>query len=199
MSTASTTNVVILLCSLGALVFFVDTLSSAYYGEYQYGQEVTLDTEHHNVITESLLPERLHIPSLGIDAAIQQVGRTVSGRMGVPGNYSDVGWYKYGPLPGEQGSAVLAGHVDNALGLSGVFKHLQDMRAGDVVYVTARDGTKTAFVVTSVEIFAYDDAPVDRIFNKVSEPSLNLITCTGKWVRKKQMYGERVVVFTKQI
>jgi sortase A len=183
----------------GCARFFVDTLSSVYYGEYLQEQEFTLSTEHHNVMTNSLLPERLHIPSLGIDATIQQVGRTVSGRMGVPGNYSDVGWYKYGPLPGEQGSAVLAGHVDNALGLSGVFKHLQDMRAGDVVYVTARDGTKTAFMVTSVEIFPYDDAPIERIFDRGSETSLNLITCTGKWIRKKQMYGERVVVFTKRI
>src|SRR5258708_38380056 len=60
-------------------------------------------------------PDRLDIPVLNIDAAVLQVGIARSGHMAVPPNFTDVGWYKYGSLPGQKGSAVMAGHVDNGL------------------------------------------------------------------------------------
>src|SRR5688572_8435793 len=64
-------------------------------------------------LSEAPPPTRLEIPSLGIDAAVQEVGITKKGTMGVPRGYDEAGWYKYGAAPGELGSAVLAGHLDN--------------------------------------------------------------------------------------
>src|ERR1039457_7041885 len=73
-------------------------------------------------------PVRLVISALHIDAKVQDVGITKNGNMATPNNFTDVGWYKYGALPGEMGSAVIAGHVDDGLALPGVFKHLGDLQ-----------------------------------------------------------------------
>ena len=62
-------------------------------------------------------PARLRIPALGIDAHVQQTGLTKSGAMGAPTNFTDVAWYKFGPVPGQMGSAVIDSHMDNGLAL----------------------------------------------------------------------------------
>lgn len=142
-------------------------------------------------------PARLQIPSLTIDAKVQKVGITKKGEMGVPSNFWDVGWYKYGPSPGQLGSAVIAAHVDNALGLPGVFKHLEDMRVGNELYIIAEDGSTLRFLVVDMQYYPYNDAPVERIFGDEGSARLNLVTCSGEWIRSKQTYSKRLVVYTK--
>ena len=141
-------------------------------------------------------PVRLKIPSLNIDANVQYVGITSHGTMSVPNNFTDVGWYKYGSVPGENGSAVMAGHVDNALALPGVFKHLQDIQTGADVFVEEKDGNELHFVVDDVETYDASNAPSGRIFQQVGPPGLNLITCEGSWVQSDHQYDHRLVVFT---
>lgn len=145
------------------------------------------------------LPVRVAIPSLGIDAKIQKVGIKADGTMATPNNFSDVGWYKYGTVPGDTGSAVMAGHVDNGLGLAGVFKHLSDIREGEYVYVTRDDGSTLTFVVVATASYPYNEAPEQEIFAQKGGEYLNLITCHGSWVKDARTYDERLVVYTKLI
>ncbi|MNN68889.1 hypothetical protein D3C81_1846310 [compost metagenome] len=49
----------------------------------------------------------------------------------------------------------------------------------------------------SVEIFKPSEAPIERIFGPTDEIHLNLITCTGKYSRKRKEHEERLVVFAK--
>lgn len=140
-------------------------------------------------------PVRLKVPSLGIDANVQQTGLTKAGAMGVPTNFTDVAWYKDGPLPGQVGSAAIDGHVDNGLSLAGVFKHLGDIKEGDDVYIETKSGQELHFVVEEVADYPYKDVPTDRIFTRADKPRLNLITCDGKWVRADKTYDERLVVY----
>lgn len=140
-------------------------------------------------------PVRLQIPSLSIDANIQRVGIAASGRMAVPSNYSDVAWYKYGPQPGELGSAVIDGHVDNGLGLDGVFKHLGDIQVGDDLYVRTKSGATLRFAVSDIQDYPYQQVPTDLIFNQKDGSRLNLITCEGNWVAGDKTYDKRLVVF----
>ena len=140
-------------------------------------------------------PVRLKIPSLGIDANVQQTGLTKSGAMGVPTNFTDAAWYKNGPLPGEVGSAVMDGHVDNGLSLPGVFKHLGDLKVGDDIYVTTKSGKELHFTVEETANYPYNDVPTERIFTRADRPRLNLITCDGKWIRAEKTYDERLVVY----
>jgi len=147
--------------------------------------------------TAESIPARLQIPSLNIDTRVQQVGLTTKGNMGVPTNFKDVGWYKYGTVPGQLGSAVIGGHVDNALALAGVFKRLDELLVGDSVYVVTADGTKLRFVVTDIESYPYTEAPANIIFTQNDAARLNLITCAGSWIPSRRTYDKRLVIYTK--
>lgn len=141
------------------------------------------------------LPDRLKIPKIHIDAAIQQVGLTASGAMDVPTNSTDVGWLKTSTIPGDVGSAVIDGHLDSRTGSAGIFQYLRDLRVGDKVYIQDRLGVVTTFVVWQTKTYEPNAEPPE-VFNVSDGVHLNLITCTGIWDVGKQNYGKRLVVFT---
>ncbi len=142
-------------------------------------------------------PSRLVVPSLNIDAAVQNVGIAPEGRMANPNNFTDVGWYKYGTLPGQTGSAVIAGHLDNGLSLAGAFKHLSDIKTGDDIFIQTKEGSRLHFVVTEVVSYFYAEVPSDKVFNRNDAARLNLITCDGNWLAKQKTYDQRSVVYSQ--
>lgn len=148
-------------------------------------------------VTQAEKPNRLIIQSLGINANVQETGITRNGNMGIPTNFTDVAWYKYGPAPGQPGSAVLDGHVDNGLSLPGVFKRLDAIKTGDDIYVRDNSGLEKHFVVSDVQYFDYMQVPSETIFAKSGDPKLVLITCTGNWVKGARTYDKRLVVTAK--
>ncbi|MDB5237403.1 MAG: hypothetical protein JWL88_505 [Parcubacteria group bacterium] len=141
-------------------------------------------------------PVRLTIPTAGVDANVQQVGLTSNGDMGVPSNFTDVGWYKYGPMPGAVGNAVIDGHVDNGLSLPGVFKNLDQAKAGDYIYVRTESGTQLRFVIQAIQTYPYDAVPKETLFGHSDTPHLNLITCSGTWLPNGKTYDTRLVIYS---
>jgi sortase (surface protein transpeptidase) len=139
-------------------------------------------------------PSRLVIPTVSIDARVQETGLTQSGAMGIPTNFSDVAWFKYGVVPGEDGNALIDGHVDNALGLKGVFKNLKDIKEGDYIYIVDKNGTKIRFKTISIVSYPYTEVPVDEMFGPGKKPLIRLITCSGSWVRSAKTYDTRLIV-----
>ena len=120
--------------------------------------------------------------------------------MATPARLADVGWYEYGSVPGNVGSAVFAGHVDDALGLPAVFAKLNQVAVGDDIYVTTKSGAKLHFVVTDTQTYDYQTAPVDEIFNDTSGQKLiRLITCSGSLENGQLVYQDRLVVTAKEI
>ena len=187
-------------CALLATTLFTWTLVHAVW----YAPELDMyvpaaSSTPESVISPDAVPVRLSIPSLRIDANVQYVGVNAIGNMGVPNNFTDVAWYKNGPAPGMRGSAVIDGHVDNGLGLAGVFKHLSDVRVGDDVYVERKDGTKVHFKVFSVVSYNYKMVPLDLVFRRTDGVYLNLITCEGNWVKGEKTYDQRLIVYTKLV
>ena len=147
------------------------------------------------------LPVRLLIPKLDIDADVQRLGITASGNMAAPNNFVDVSWYKFGTIPGATGSAVIAGHEDNALSLDGVFKHLEDLNLNDRVYVVGESGERLEFKVVEKRIYPYNlsGPELERIFNAKDKSRLNLITCAGEWLASAHTNDKRLVVFTELV
>lgn len=145
------------------------------------------------------LPDRLNIPALDLDAIVLRVGVTPKGNMAVPPNYIDVGWYKYGTVPGQVGSAVFAGHVDNGLGFDGVFKHLNKLKIDDDIYVITKKGTRLHFIVEGIESYPYTEVPTNRLFKNSDAIRLNLVTCDGGWIQGEKTYDRRLVVYTKLV
>lgn len=149
------------------------------------------------------LPVRLIIPALGVEANIQTVGLTTDGKMANPqgvNKFRETAWYKDSSRPGQAGSAVIAGHLDNALSLQGVFYHLNELRAGDEIIVKTDQGEQATFKVESSEIYDYQNAPAEKIFNlNDGTARLNLITCDGTWIQSAKSYDKRLVVYTTLI
>jgi len=144
-------------------------------------------------------PAKLNIPSLGVNADIIQVGVTATGNMAVPHSFQQVGWYKYGPAPGNDGDAVLAGHVDNGLSLAGVFYHLKDIKIGDTFEIVDSASGTAVFEVTATSSLDYHEGDTSAIFTTEGPPTLTLITCTGDWVQADKTYDHRLIVKAKRI
>lgn len=145
---------------------------------------------------EGIIPLKVSIPSINVSADIEKVGLLDNGQMGVPEKFEQVGWYKEGILPGEQGNAVLAGHVDSKTGPA-IFYHLHKLEVGDEVHVMNEDGEKLTFIVYDKKSFDTESAPVEKIFGFSYRSNLNLITCTGDFNREKGTHEERLVVYTE--
>jgi sortase A len=178
-----------------AVGIFFSTLFGAVY--YASSDEISLPKEFEvsevQAADLSFYPVRLTIPKIKVDANIKQVGITKKGNMAAPSNFTDVGWYKYGTIPGKVGSAVIAGHVDDGLALPGVFSNLKDLRKGDDIYITNEKNQKSHFVVSKTTVYDFT-ASTSEIFENKSGKLLNLITCTGDWVAAYKTHNKRLVV-----
>lgn len=144
------------------------------------------------------VPVRLEVPAIGVDAVVERVGLTSERAMDVPKDWMNVGWYENGPLPGAEGNAVIAGHLDTNTGGPAVFWMLNRLSPGDQVIVTYSSGDRYTFVVQ--ELVEYDhDAEgevIDTVFGDSLAPNLNLVTCQGVWDYGNRTYNKRLVVFT---
>ena len=118
-----------------------------------------------------------------------------TGQMAVPSNVTEVGWYKFGPSPGEPGSAVLAAHVDLAGSGPGVFFDLQTLEDGDRSLFSMRMAARSPFRVVARTTYEKNDLPLDVIFSREGPPVLTLITCGGGFNTDISRYDSNVVVY----
>jgi hypothetical protein len=141
-------------------------------------------------------PTRISIPALGVRADVVEVGRADDGSIATPVEdpASTAGWYGLGPSPGEDGTAVIVGHVDTA-SKPAVFSKLGQLSAGKLVEVNRKDRRVATFTVESVERFGKTSFPADRVFADAASPRLVLVTCGGEWVGGDVGYADNVVVF----
>lgn len=193
-------TIVVALSVVGACGVFASTFVHAYLISPEKETTVEKPSAAFSFVSaDPGVPKRLIIPALNINASVQDVGLGKTGNMAVPSNYSDVGWYRYGSKPGERGSAVIDGHVDNGFSLPAVFKQLGKLVPGDDIYIETMSGVHLHFVVEHVETYAASDVPKDLLFNRADDKRLNLITCAGDWLPEQKAYDERTVVYTRLV
>ncbi|MFE7900059.1 class F sortase [Streptomyces sp. NPDC057424] len=140
-------------------------------------------------------PDRIRIPAIRVDAPLTGLGLTKTGRLGVPPAADEnlAGWYEAGTTPGERGTAIVAGHVDNADGPA-VFYDLGALTKGSTIEVDRRDGGVAVFTVDAVAVYAAKDFPDERVYGAARRPELRVITCGGGYSRGTGYQGN-VVVF----
>lgn len=152
-----------------------------------------------NRSVDVLRPMRLTIPVLGVEAAIEAVGRDAKGAMATPSDPHNVAWYSLGPMPGAIGNAVIAGHLDLANGKPAAFWKLNQLKVGDVVQVILSDDSTLTFAVERLAFYPDGQAPLEEIFGFRAEPYLNLITCAGSWNKTAGTYTKRLVAYTRLV
>ena len=141
-------------------------------------------------------PTRLVIPKIGLNAPIEKVGLTRDKAMAVPSGPGQVGWYKFGPRPGNEGSAVLDGHSGYADGTRAAFDELTRMGKGDKLFVEDARGKRITFVVRRTKLYGRNADPAE-VFADTSSRRLNLITCTGTYNTSADTHEQRLVVFAE--
>jgi sortase (surface protein transpeptidase) len=143
------------------------------------------------------LPQRLLIPSIGVDAMIESVLVTDMHDLQVPQvqPFDDVGWYARGPRPGERGNAAIDGHLDRSDGSPAVFWNLKQLQPGAQIIVEDAAGQRYTFHVDRVERFSPYDVPPSDIFGPSQDTHLNLITCAGTWIPAQHQTNQRLVVY----
>lgn len=144
------------------------------------------------------LPVRLKIPSIDIDSVTEQVGLTSQGAMDVPKNQDNVAWFNAGPRPGENGSAVIAGHFGWKNGKSSAFDDLYKLRKGDKLYIKDEKGQVVVFVVRESRSYDANADASDVFSSSDGKAHLNLITCEGVWDKDRKSYSKRLVVFADE-
>ena len=145
---------------------------------------------------ESVVPIKLRMTSIEVEAPVIATGvDSNTGQMAVPTNVTDVAWYQYGPRPGEDGSAVLAAHVDLAGQGPGVFFRLRELAPGDIVEVEFSDGSVRFFRIEARTVYDKTELPLETIFAREGSPVLTLITCGGSFSESSRRYDSNVVTY----
>ena len=135
---------------------------------------------------------RLSIPAIGVNAGIIAVGVTKAGHLAIGRSVRDVYRWRDGVLPGQQGSAVLAGHTWSQG--PGVFDNLGRLQPGNLVIIG-----KNRFKVTRVRrVTGMSRAAVAALFSDRGEPRLVLITC-GDRNNLTGVYRTRIIVNARKL
>lgn len=141
-------------------------------------------------------PIRVRVPAIGVDAAMMPLELRDDGRIEVPTEFDQAGWWVDGPEPGETGPAVILGHVDSRDGPA-VFFDLSRLEAGDLIHVDRRDGTTVTYVVQRTEQHPKNAFPTEAVYGPTPDPVLRLVTCGGTFDRERRSYYDNIVVFAE--
>ncbi|MGW2476660.1 class F sortase [Streptomyces sp. NPDC001665] len=142
---------------------------------------------------------RVAIPDIQVDAPVIDVNLDPDGWIETPPPEDPnlAGWYQNGIAPGQTGTSVIVGHVDNKAGPA-VFYGLGSLKKGDHIEVDRSDDRVAVFEVYGVEVFAKNDFPGARVYGDTGQPELRVITCGGGYT-KANGYDGNVVVFARLV
>jgi hypothetical protein len=159
-------------------------------------------------------PTGISIPVIGVDTdELTALGLLDGGELDTPplDRPGLAGWYAgRDPAfpgdewqPGEDGPAIIVGHVDGygpdgRKGYPGVFARLSELKPGAEVVVKRDQGqAPVTFVVSGVDRYPKTALPWDQIMAPTSGPTLRLITCGGDFDRGTGHYVDNWVVWAE--
>ncbi|MFE2501771.1 class F sortase [Streptomyces rubiginosohelvolus] len=142
-------------------------------------------------------PERVEVPSVGIEAPVVARGLDPDGAIDPPpyGMPETAGWYGDGTQPGAKGTALFVGHVDTDTEPA-VFYGLSAVKPGARIEVTRTDGSVAEFTVDDVELVTRARFDAQKAYGPREDgrAELRLITCGGTYDHETRSYTANVVV-----
>lgn len=143
------------------------------------------------------IPQRIRIPSIGVDAVIEGIGFTAKNDLDVApldAHPEHVGWNLYGAPPGVAGQpALLASHIDMR-GTQGAFYHLRDVKVGDKIVVTRGDGSQMTFTTVKTLLWPKVKFSTLDLYHPVPDAEIVLVTCGGPLNRAIHSYMDNTIV-----
>jgi sortase (surface protein transpeptidase) len=143
-------------------------------------------------------PASLRIPAIGVSLSLSTLGLNPDGTVQVPAKDQAPGWFRLGPTPGQIGSAVILGHVDDYRGPA-AFYRLRSLRPGDKVDVSLADGMVAHFVVRQVASYLKTQFPAQQVYASRGYSALQLVTCGGQFDSSTGHYLSNTVVYTSWV
>jgi LPXTG-site transpeptidase (sortase) family protein len=143
-------------------------------------------------------PVRIEIAKIGLSAEIESL-EVVGGAFQEPTTAEQVAWYKDTGWLGQPGNIVMAGHLNYWGVPEGVFFSLDNVASGDIIELTADDGTVYRYTVTSVQLLPANATSLQSVTADTNAETLTLITCGGEWDGSTQHYLHRTVVQAERI
>lgn len=147
-------------------------------------------------------PVALSVPAIGVNASLIDLGRTPDGAIEVPSlddPDSKPGWYENSPAPGALGPSIILGHVDSREFGPGVFFSLNQLKPGDSIDVTRKDGTVAMFSVDTVRTVQKSDFPTSEVYGNLDHAGLRLITCGGEFDENARSYESNIIAFASLV
>lgn len=142
-----------------------------------------------------VIPTRLVIPDLQVDAAVVQVGLDEYGNLGAPSHdqRTKAGWYALGPRPGDgRGNVLMDGHT--FVNDSAIFKSdfAEKIHVGMAISVAGADGVAHRYTATTVlpAVNKKDEYPgvvgQYKLYDFAGPERLVIVTCSGSfnWITK---------------
>ena len=162
------------------------------------------------------VPLELHIPSLKVSAPLVGVGLTSENVMDSPkGPIGDpiwhtAYWYRGSSIPGDVGTATIAGHVNDPLGRPEIFANLDDLQPGDLIIIHDDDtNIDIRFIINQTRVYSVQESSDPAVLTQIygagpvagtgPQPApdglshLTLITCAGYIVDGK--FDHHTVVY----
>jgi sortase A len=121
----------------------------------------------------------IDIPSIGADYVVVEGVDAADLALG-PGHYPGT------PLPGQPGNAAIAGHRTTYLA---PFFNLDQLKAGDPIYVTTTQG-RFEYVVHDSEVVSPSDTSV---LDQTSIPELTLTTCNPRYSAAQRLVVQAIM------
>ncbi len=146
------------------------------------------------------MPRIITIAKIGVKARVLQMGINPDGSMQAPIGIYDAGWYGGSARPGTSGAAVIDAHSSGPT-KQGLFGRLDELVVGDTIEVERGDGLKLKYRVINKESVAKDAVDMKKLLAVSGQAAegLNLITCSGTWVKGQATYSNRTIVYSEKI
>lgn len=165
------------------------------------------------------VPIELRIPSLKVKAPVLGVGLTSNNMMDTPrGPVGDPSWhmgywYRGSGIPGEPGTATIAGHVNDPLADPEIFADLEDLDPGDQIIIHySKLDIEIHFTVEQVVVYSVEESSDPAVLAQIfgdgpvsgtgPQPArdglshLTLITCAGNIVNGQ--FDHHTVVYASR-
>jgi Sortase domain len=141
-------------------------------------------------------PTQVIIPAIGVNAAIVPVATDSVGALEVPPLTEEnvTGWWDGGYAPGQDGPAVIVGHVDSAVAGPLVFWDLGRMVPGQTIEI---EPGNLWFVVTGTQEISKSAFPTQQVYGPTAVPTLRLISCGGAFDSATGHYVDDIVVYAQ--
>ncbi|MGH3305880.1 MAG: sortase domain-containing protein [Streptosporangiaceae bacterium] len=156
--------------------------------------------------TAKVVPTRVIVPSIGVNAPVMQLGLcpttrpdedcsgVQSGGLATPllNAQNLAGWWSGGYAPGQDGPAVIVGHVNSAQAGNLVFANLDKLAAGAAIEITPGN---LWFTVVGTQEVGKGNFPTQQVYGKTPGPTLRLVTCGGSFDAATGHYQDNFIVY----